>query len=59
MIRLILFTVLFIQWTQCVSQKIIVADSVTKTPLAFVSIKYNDGGLYTNEKGWFYLDVVG
>ncbi len=33
-------------------------DSIEKTPLSFVTIKFDGGGLYTNEKGKFNLSEI-
>jgi len=35
------------------AQKVVVADSVSKKTLPFVTVKYGDTGFYTNEKGTF------
>lgn len=45
-------------WIECHSQRIFIVDSIDKTPLAFVAVKYDKGSLYTNEKGWFNVDVI-
>ena len=40
------------------SQKIVVVDSLTKNPLPFVAIKFNDNGFYTSQKGDFNINQI-
>lgn len=40
------------------SQKIVVVDSLTKNPLPFVAIKFNESGFYTSQKGDFNLNQI-
>jgi len=49
----LLFLVYLIVFTSVASQSITVADSVTKKGLSFVAVKFQDSGLYTNERGLF------
>lgn len=52
---LIIFLILT---TICKAQDIVVADAVDKTPIPFVTVKFNDTGLYTNEKGILRTDLT-
>lgn len=42
----------------CYPQKYTVLDSITQKPISFATIKYNNSekGIYSNEKGVFFLD---
>lgn len=40
------------------SQKIVVVDSLTKNPVPFVAIKFNENGFYTSQKGDFNLNQI-
>ena len=42
----------------CKAQDIVVADAVDKTPIPFVTVKFNQSGLYTNEKGILRTDLT-
>ncbi|WP_034058520.1 peptidase associated/transthyretin-like domain-containing protein [Lacinutrix jangbogonensis] len=41
-----------------ISQNIIVADSLTKKPLSFTVIKFNQNGFYTSQKGDFNINKI-
>ncbi|MEZ4801217.1 MAG: hypothetical protein R2797_00485 [Gelidibacter sp.] len=54
-------TLIILIWhifTVCDAQRIVVVDSIQKTPLSFTAIKYEGGGFYTNEIGRFQLNNV-
>lgn len=40
------------------SQKIVVVDSLTKSPVPFVAIRFNENGFYTSQKGDFNLNQI-
>lgn len=60
MVRQLLLVAVLVFGIKGFSQKIVVVDSIEKTPLSFVAVKYDGGGLYTNEIGQFSLkDIKG
>ena len=60
MTKRLLVLFLVIQNLGANGQSIVVVDSLDKSPLSFVAINYESGGLYTNEIGKFKLyDIKG
>ncbi|WP_034060547.1 hypothetical protein [Lacinutrix jangbogonensis] len=43
---------------QCYSQNIIIVDTITKKPIAFAAIKFNENGFYTSDDGIFNLNKI-
>lgn len=55
---IILLSIFLIIVTISNAQDIVVADAVDKSPIPFVTVKFNESGLYTNEKGILRTDLT-